>query len=256
GHHLVMEFPSHAAWLDFRSPEDEEAGAWQRRWAVLHCGELNLFQDESCKRRTARLALPRNLRALAFGDPRAPHRAAQLRGQRPQGFLLELNPLDAEDDAWPSGEFRQLLLFEAPDEQQLQTWLERFRGQPATDSIQRPAPESQPKLPGMPLPAERNRFFPSPSHASEFDIDDFSDYEDDTHARASSLHALERSDWTSPTARRVHSRPRRERAPSPSGRNADCVQRETSGEEVKLRCSNHLEVNRVEAGNEDVAEVY
>ena len=119
-------------------------------------------------------------------------------------------------EAWPSGEFRQLLLFEAPDEQQLQvrnlsrekswririqngwmkwyfhnlcfwghflsrkkhttglpwfttifagffsgkhfgflhiffkktlpwarqTWLERFRGQPATDSIQRPAPES------------------------------------------------------------------------------------------------------------------
>lgn len=28
------------------------------------------------------------------------------------------------------------------------------------------------------------------------------------------------ADWTSPTARRVHSRPRRERAPSPSGRSS------------------------------------
>ena len=77
-----MEFPPHAAWLDFRSPEDDEA-CWQRRWVVLYQGMLTLFQDESCTRSTARLVLPNKARALAFQDPRAPKRAALL--ERPYG---------------------------------------------------------------------------------------------------------------------------------------------------------------------------
>ena len=41
------------------------------------------------RRRTGRLALPPCCRALPFGDPRAPHRAAKLRGHRPHGALEE-----------------------------------------------------------------------------------------------------------------------------------------------------------------------
>lgn len=147
-----MEFPPHAAWLDFRSPEDDEAfrvlrvlrepraaqaGCWQRRWVVLYQGMLTLFQDESCTRSTARLALPSAARALAFQDPRAPTRTA-LRLARPHGFLVDLNPLDAEDPSLPSGEFRQLLMFEAADAEDLKVWLDVLR--PRMDASRVPAP--------------------------------------------------------------------------------------------------------------------
>ncbi|CAK8994030.1 26S proteasome non-ATPase regulatory subunit 10 [Durusdinium trenchii] len=224
-----MECPSHAAWLAFRSPEDEEAGCWQHRWVVLqHSGVLTLFQDESCKRSIGRLELQPNARVLTFADPRAPNLAAKLRGHRPHGFLLELNPLDAEDYALPSGEFRQLLMFEAADAEELEAWLEVFSRRQAMLQV--------PVASQLPFAENAREHLLPTSNAHEFDIDDFSDYEDDTHARASSLHALDKKDWTSPTARRVYSRPRRGPARSP------IMKGETSGDEAKTSCSSHAEV--------------
>lgn len=207
---------SYAAWLDFRSPEDDESGCWQRRWAVLSQGFLSLFPDDTCTRATGRLRLPATARALAFGDPRSPGRAAKLRGHRPCGLLLELNPLEAEDAGeLPCGEFRQLLLFDALEPAALKVWLEKLNSASANA---RQSPTEFGALPGaVPFDVspggyqspQRGRFFQSGANENNaFDIDDFSDYEDDRHARESSLPALDEKDWTSPT-NHPKNRPRR-----------------------------------------------
>ncbi|CAE7903689.1 Psmd10, partial [Symbiodinium microadriaticum] len=143
------------------------------------------------------------------------HRQASPSGHS-GGLLVELNPLEAEDAGeLPCGEFRQLLLFDALESAALKVWLEKLN---SASAHARQSPTEFGALPGaVPFDVspggyqspQRGRFFQSGANENNaFDIDDFSDYEDDRHARESSLPALDEKDWTSPT-NHPKSRPRR-----------------------------------------------
>lgn len=59
---------------------------------IINSPHVFFASTPTTRRRTGRLALPPCCRALPFGDPRAPHRAAKLRGHRPHGALETRKP--------------------------------------------------------------------------------------------------------------------------------------------------------------------
>eukprot|EP00933_Yihiella_yeosuensis_P034587 TRINITY_DN28068_c1_g1_i1.p1 TRINITY_DN28068_c1_g1~~TRINITY_DN28068_c1_g1_i1.p1 ORF type:complete len:298 (+),score=61.01 TRINITY_DN28068_c1_g1_i1:54-947(+) len=207
-----------AKWLEVRCPDDEEQGAWQLRWCVLCPSALVIYLDDSCQQCSGKLWLSPRARSLAFADSGAPAMGMRLSKRRPFGFVLEPDPvvISSDDGAGvATGELRHLLLLDARDADSLAAWLQAIKQaslgdstvmaasvhteEVPHDSLSSPfrSPDDSPTRGRTLLPEEGHS--PEVSPMSQFDIDDFSDYEDDRHARSSSLCSLERRDWTSVT---------------------------------------------------------
>lgn len=212
--------PILAGWLHVLDTSAGGAGGWQPLWCTLRHSGLALHAQ--CGAPGALVALS-GARVLRLADPTAPV-AASYRLARPHGLLLE--PADghpapllldageaAEAEVWLAATSRVITEHSGPARLAPQ----RMRAHRASRAIEiddfsdyednensrkfsivgRHEDVDWAALAVVPPPVEE----PEPatrgdSTAGEnFDIDDFSDYEDDEHARQSSIVAIEESDW-------------------------------------------------------------
>eukprot|EP00928_Gymnodinium_smaydae_P065017 TRINITY_DN48216_c0_g1_i1.p1 TRINITY_DN48216_c0_g1~~TRINITY_DN48216_c0_g1_i1.p1 ORF type:complete len:280 (-),score=72.39 TRINITY_DN48216_c0_g1_i1:99-938(-) len=187
-----------AGWLEILGTQDR---GWTLTWCVLGGSSLELYANEHCTHRHGVVTLSATARVACFSDPNAPGGCTEeLRRQRPLGFVLDVEssccdlerfPLQ-HDPAWIDGVHRQFLYFgvDDPKPDVLEEWITAL-----DDAIGIQAAEGD---------GEGDEEDCLASDADEEEvvvdgtchIDDFSDYEDDSAKRRSSLKQRMDSDWT------------------------------------------------------------
>lgn len=197
-----VEEAAHAGWLEARALPDSSGDVWLRLWCVLTAQELAFFEDSNCVEKQGYAPVSASTCPLSFISSQAPKAAARLGQARPFGFVLPVSCGSVADsgfghllhvdvaDASSSGSVNDvhLLYFDASCADDSEAWVAAFsRVALALDgeAADRDAEEAEA------APAE-----PRTAEVRAVEIDDFSDYEDDSHCRRSSLEAgFESCDW-------------------------------------------------------------
>lgn len=186
---------NHAGWLELQHNDPVNSSIWKRLWFVLSTGSLRSFSDETCEHCTGEVQITSNARSRSFADAEAMPSMQRLLEDHPHGFCLEPDS--------SAGDLRQVIFLDALSSPSLETWLEALKvlasdvrsdGSGTTQSV----PTRPASISGKSPDRGRSGFPVAADVSPTYDIDDFSDYEDDRNARSSSLDALERYDWTSP----------------------------------------------------------
>lgn len=152
----MAAFTSYSGWVEWRNRDNE----WGHYWCVTEPEGLSLYPDESCDvtRQAGNWMVISTSRAMSTKTPGLPPVALQVLEGRPHGFIVVLEGVGEEG--------RQMLYLDAPSAEECETWQDAIAAAAAT-----------------------------PKQLEAW-IDDFSDVEDDGHARRSSIEHTEGIDWS------------------------------------------------------------
>lgn len=225
---------SHAGWLHRRMPGGGPK-EWQAFWCVLRSSSISYYEDEACQVPVDKLKLRADteliLVSLAEGYDDSSRRAIErLRDEHPCSFAL---CYDCEVDGEVEQRDQQAcatVFHDALDLETLASWQEEIErtlqriisAQSALDnqcfiddlsdyedesSVKRSSLDGTMESDWTQIAGLRSRKSTGSIHkgscASQYEIDDMSDYENDEVARSSSLTSWQRMDWTQITVVRL-----------------------------------------------------
>mmetsp|Transcript_50815 Transcript_50815/g.95032 ORF Transcript_50815/g.95032 Transcript_50815/m.95032 type:complete len:225 (+) Transcript_50815:65-739(+) len=193
-----------------------EENSWVERFFVLHPGELAMYADGSCSSKTGSVVLRPSLKTSSF-DPKLEAGASPGAGLPEAGFILSPEAAGSSSDWRLAGaqediaSWQKALVAEArppPEEVPIDDFsdYEEEAAQPSRTE-QRSSISERFEADWTVVDAGKGRTESDVSQAhaapattaeavAELPIDDFSDYEDDGHARRSSLADLDKQDWS------------------------------------------------------------
>mmetsp|Transcript_107566 Transcript_107566/g.334428 ORF Transcript_107566/g.334428 Transcript_107566/m.334428 type:complete len:291 (+) Transcript_107566:53-925(+) len=177
-----------SGWLRVFHPP---SGAWRPRWCVLSAAgpgvaaELALFADERGALRTGCIQITPDTRVVRYADTAVSGGAVPFRGERPFGFALDVDVA--------GGLRRQLFHFDAGSA----TAAEEWTGLAADGGAGLALVPGSPTAGGAACGCCRAcRACGACMAPAPLEIDDLSDYEDNTMVRSSSFGSRHDLDWT------------------------------------------------------------
>jgi len=172
----LMTSARHDGWLSMTASED--GNQWRRHWCILSASSLIAYSDKSSADEVPAsriIQLEQHTRICSFDTPEALGDCARHHHEHPYGFVICVQPnMDPE---------RIFFYFDAHDSESHIAWMSAL-----TNVVQ-----TLPEFECASIP-------PGVSHAEveETAMDDFSDYEDDSQERRSTLVFRHQQDWTAP----------------------------------------------------------